>query len=164
MFSFNPPSCTPTTSTIVQQLYKGVRGNGSIESIHVILKVFVFLSFFIFESTLGIQGGFWDIGVGNWESFENVGTRSKPFLIVLMKCLYCFCNSSILEFSIVFPVDLAFFICKFSAWSIFVILYYLSYHWLHILLFSSSPLFLFLFSALVHVWHIIMRKLTHKRL
>lgn len=128
MFSFNPPSCTPTTSTIVQQLYKGVRGNGSIESIHVILKVFVFLSFFIFESTLGIQGGFWDIGVGNWESFENVGTRSKPFIIVLMMCLCCFFYSSIFEFSIVLPLDFALLIYNVVALSIFVILYYFFYH------------------------------------
>uniref|UniRef100_M1A893 Uncharacterized protein n=1 Tax=Solanum tuberosum TaxID=4113 RepID=M1A893_SOLTU len=74
MFSSNSPSNTPTTSTTVKQLSKGVRGNGSIDSIPVILEAFVFPSLSIPLSTLGIEGGFWDIGVGNPKSSPSLAS------------------------------------------------------------------------------------------
>ena len=42
-----------------------MRGNRSIDSTVVILETFVFPSLSIPASTLGIEGGFWDIGIGN---------------------------------------------------------------------------------------------------
>lgn len=47
--------------------------------------VFFFPYLSTHASKLGIEGGFWDYGVGNIDSFENVGTRSGQFINVGMK-------------------------------------------------------------------------------